>query len=120
MGKTKNINRIAFESDGGDKCNFITILDSNKKIIVIKSLGDAERKNDFSWIKNGWEIANAINANILINALDTDYLDEKEYCEFIKPNIPVFFSIEKKSSVEEMARQEEELCEQILLELKKS
>lgn len=115
----KNTVRIAFETDGGDKCDFISILNWKNKIIVIKSLGDAGRKNDFSWIKNGWEIANAVNADVLLNALDTDDLDEKKYCDYIKPSIPIFFPIEKKETVGEMVLQEETLCTQILDELEK-
>lgn len=115
----KNTERIAFEIDGGDKCDFITILKWKGKIIVIKSLGDAETKDDFSWVKNGWEIARLIHANYLLNALDIDFLDEKKYCDLITPDIPVFIPIEKKKSVEEMARQEIELCKRILDELEK-
>lgn len=115
----KNIIRVSFENDGGDKYDFITILKINDKTIVIKSLGDAGRKNDFSWIKNGWKIANAVNADVLLNTLDTDDLDERKYCDFIKPNIPIFIPIEKKETVEEMAQQEETLLRQILDELKR-
>lgn len=115
----KNTERISFETDGGDKCDFITILKWKRKIIVIKSLGDAEKKDDFSWIKNGWEIANSIHADILLNTIDTDLLDEKKYLDFIKPNIPLFVSIENKKTVEEMAHQEEDLCKRILDELDK-
>lgn len=115
----KNTKRISFETDGGDKCDFITILKWKSKTIVIKSLGDAERKDDFSWVKNGWEIANSIHADILLNAIDTNLLDEKKYLDFIKPTIPLFVSIENKTTVEEMAHQEEEICKRILDELEK-
>lgn len=78
-----------------------------------------KKKDNFSWIKNGWEIANSIYADILLNTIDTDLLDEKKYLDFIKPNIPLFVSIENKKTVEEMAHQEEDLCKRILDEMDK-
>lgn len=116
-----NPRRISFETDGGDKCDFISILNWKKKIIVFKSLGDKndEGGDEFAWVKQGLDVAKAVKADILINALTTD-LDEKKYKSFINTIDELIFKpIEKKDTIEEMARQEEDLSKQIFKELKK-
>lgn len=115
----KNTKRISFETDGGDKCDFISILEYKRKLIVIKSLGDKndEGENPFEWVESGLKIARLVKADILINTLNTKTLDETKYNELVSTDDLYEFRIYGKK-YDEMLWQENEICKNIIDKIK--
>lgn len=114
-----NTERISFETEGGDKCDFISILEYKRKLIVIKSLGDKndEGENPFEWVESGLKIARLVKADILINTLNTKTLDETKYNELVSTDDLYAFRIYGKK-YDEMLWQENEICKNIIDKIK--